>query len=570
MSADRAVEVVALGLPNSGVVNVGDAGAKVTVFGHPYVDGKPVGSGLEAERLLEDPTAFAKSLDGEFVVVIESADQLILISDRYVSHPVFYSRHADKFAFSLSYSSMWDWLRSSRFLKPNKYAFYELLKFQRLFGDKTLDESSKMLAPASILTLSKSSGSVSLDRYWMPSFEKRTDSTRDVAEDLAAVVKKSIKAKSVGFNNVSLLLSGGMDSRVVLGGFERASMPNAITVGANLNNEVLVAQELAGISGASHFVAERSPTHYADILDVASMAGGGMYSYQHGHFFDFELPVSTDLLLHGHGFDYMFQGMYLPSRRGSFLGRPTRSYDLVAPSNIVDEYFGSAKYQLKGSGAGSLLLDGEESAAVDSVRGSLASLVDEVDGRTTEPYDAWDYLTFGWPGRHYTYLNLISAESLAPQQTVAWDNSIYDLFHSTPAAIRFGTDLLAKTIKVLRPELLKVRNANTNMSPELSGRALTMAGWRRGLARRLGLGGDSSVDPSPEDRSWPSIDDQFRGLDSLRELVIGLGSSEAIGDLGLFDMSKISGLVDKFESGSAKPSTGLATLLTIDQFLSRA
>lgn len=569
MNAERAVEVVALGLPDSGVVSVGRAGARVTVFGHPYVGDRPVRNDRDVDGLLRDPVAFAKSLDGEFVILIESAKQLILISDRFVSHPAFYSSHGEKFAFSFSYSAMWDWLRANSYLRPNKYAFFEFLKFQRLFGDKTLDESSKMLAPASILTLRKDTGGVSLEQYWSPDFEKRSGSTRDVASDLAAAVRDSIKVKSVGFDNVSLLLSGGMDSRVVLGGFDPESMPNAITVGANLNNEVLVAQELAGISGSSHFIAERSPTHYADILDVASTAGGSMYSYQHGHFFGLKLPVSTDLLLHGHGFDYMFQGMYLPSRRGSFLGRPTRSYDLVAPQNIVDEYLKAAKYQLKGIDASALLREGEDPPAVESVRSSISSIVSEIEGKSVEPYDVWDYLTFGWPGRHYTYLNLLSAESLSQQQTVAWDNTIYDLFHSTTAAIRFGTDLLAETIKVLRPELLQVRNANTNMSPELSGKALTVAGWRRGLMRRLGLGGDSTRDPSPGDRSWPDIGDQFRSLDSLRGRIGMLGSSEALDDLELFDMSTISGLVNEFESGSTKPSAGLATLLTIDQFLRR-
>ena len=35
MSTESAVEVVALGLPDSGAVSSGAAGAQVTVYGHP-------------------------------------------------------------------------------------------------------------------------------------------------------------------------------------------------------------------------------------------------------------------------------------------------------------------------------------------------------------------------------------------------------------------------------------------------------------------------------------------------------------------------------------------------------
>jgi hypothetical protein len=569
MSTESAVEVVALGLPDSGAVSSGAAGAQVTVYGHPYISDRPVRGALDVGGLLADPATFVKSLDGEFVVVIESAEKLVLISDRYVSRPVFYSKNTEKFAFSFSYSNMWDWLRSSNLLRPSKYAFYEFLKFQRLFGDKTLDESSRMLAPASVLTLSKGSGEVAIDRYWAPDFEKRSSSIKEVASDLAAAVKQSIKVKSIGFDNVSLLLSGGMDSRVVLGGFDRNSMPNAITIGSSQNNEVSVARELAELSNASHHFTERSATHYEDIFERATAVGGSMYSYQHGHFFGLDMPIESSLLLHGHGFDYMFQGMYLPSRRRSFLGRSTRSYELIRPSQIADEYFDSAKYQLKGIDPSSLLRDAEASGAEESVRSSIRSIAGEVEGRAVEPYDVWDYLTFGWPGRHYTYLNLLSADTMAHQQTVAWDNSIYDLFHSTPATIRFGTGLLAETIRELRPELLNVRNANTNMSPELSGRALTLAGWRRGLLRRLGLGGGSSLDPDPGNRSWPSIGGQIRSSNLLSDRVRALGDSEFLDDLALFDMSKIGVLAREFESGSAGSGAGLATLLTIDQFLRR-
>ena len=88
-----------------------------------------------------------------------------------------------------------------------------------------------MLPPASILRLNKTSGSVKIERYWSPSFAKRRDGLKAIAADLADAVKSSVARKILDKSNVSLLLSGGMDSRVVLGGFVDATPPHCITIG---------------------------------------------------------------------------------------------------------------------------------------------------------------------------------------------------------------------------------------------------------------------------------------------------------------------------------------------------
>jgi len=203
---------------------------------------------------------------------------------------------------------MWHWLHEHGELRPDKHAVFEFLKFQRLFGDKTLDQSSKMLPPATVLIFDKRTQQITQERYWSPGFEKSNDSVSATASKLADATRQSIRAKTAGVENVGLLLSGGMDSRVVLGAFDHTQPPTTLTVGEYENNEVAVARELAELIGSQHHFVKRNPTHYADILSTGTSLGEGMYSYQHGHFFDMELPTPTDLLVHGHGFDYMFHG----------------------------------------------------------------------------------------------------------------------------------------------------------------------------------------------------------------------------------------------------------------------
>ena len=567
MTGSDPVNISALGTLPKLAISREDGNSTVLLYGWPYFNNSRITSLAPAAEILNDPALFAKSLDGEFCLVIESPDQFVIVSDRFVSHPLFYALIGDELIYSFSYSKIWEHLSSSGQLHPDKYAIYEFLKFQRLFGNKTLDRSSKMLRPATVLNLDKHTLKFSTTKYWSPNFSKRHDSTASIASDLASVVQQSIRRKTDGIENIGLLLSGGMDSRVVLGGFDRSNPPSTFTVGSFENNEYDVAKELAGKTGSPHYFVKRGPTHYADILPSAVSAGGGMYSYQHGHFFGLNLPAKTDLLLHGHGFDYMFQGMYLPARRRTFLGKTTHSYELTQPNSIVDAYVDSAKYKLKGIDPSGLLQTNEISYAEESVRSSIQSIVDEVKDSAEESFDVWDYLTLGAPGRHYTYLNLLSAGSLAPQQTVAWDNSIFNLFFTVPAHVRFGTKLLAETIKILQPELLDVRNANTNLSPKLSGASLTMAAWRRGISRRVGMSQIS--DPSQEERSWPTGTKILNDSDSLSKRANDLFTSDALLQLDLFAPDLLQKTIEGFKAGQHQLGSAILTLITLDEFLSK-
>jgi len=537
-----------------------------TIYGSPSINGRAPNA-EENSRLFNDPLVNARSLDGEFVVVVETPDSVQIINDRFSAHPLFYLPNGEQLVISFSYHELWKWLSKNNRLKIDPLAFYEFLHFQRLFGETTFDQSSKALTPATILTFDPRTKKLSTERYWSPDFDKRNDGRKAIARDLADAVKRSVATKIIDSKTPSLLLSGGMDSRVALGGFSLDQLPHCLTVGETENNEVDVARSLAELVGAKHTYIPRSESHYTDILPTAVATGGGMYSFQHGHFFDLDLP-ETDLILHGHGFDYFFQGMYLPATRNKFLGRPTRSYSLDQISaGFIGQYTQEAKYRLKGINPLALLRSDTADEAMGRLVSDLASVIEPIASSTADPYDQWDYLTTSAPGRHYTYLNLQSAASLAEQRTIAFTNDIFDLYYSTPAKVRHGTTLLAETIKQLNPRLLSIRNANTNMRPDLSPTRLTLETWARGFKRRLGIAGASSSDPSKKDRSWPSDSDIAADSSALNQRISQLAKSEALASLEIFDESKLSNLISATQNGEQNGSSALLTLLTIDEFL---
>jgi hypothetical protein len=543
--------------------------ASFTMYGSPSINSRAPNA-EENSRLLSDPLTPARSLDGEFVAVIETPNSVQIVNDRFSAHPLFYLVADELLVISFSYHELWKWLSKNNRLNVDPLAFYEFLHFQRLFGETTFDQSSKALTPASILTFDPRTKNIKTERYWSPNFDKRSDGKKAIASDLAEAVKRSVATKTIDSKTPSLLLSGGMDSRVVLGGFSPDQLPHCLTVGETENNEVDVARSLAELVGAEHSYIPRSESHYTDILPTAVATGGGMYSFQHGHFFDLDLP-ETDLILHGHGFDYFFQGMYLPATRNKFLGRPTRSYSLDQISaGFIGQYTQEAKYRLKGIKPLDLLQSKTADEAMGRLVFDLNSVIEPIASSTDDPYDQWDYLTTSAPGRHYTYLNLQSAGTLAEQRTIAFTNDIFDLYYSTPAKVRHGTTLLAETIKNLNPRLLGIRNANTNMRPDLSPNRLTLETWARGFKKRLGMAGSNAADPNIDDRSWPTGDRILRNSNSLRDRTASLESSESIESIGIFDMSKIRKISKNFDSGNEAVAPSLLSLITIETLLNQS
>ena len=51
------------------------------------------------------------------------------------------------------------------------------------------------------------------------------------------------------------------------------------------------------------------------------------------------LDDESDVIFHGHGFDYMFQGMYLPRKHYCLLGRSLYYSRIKTPPEPMDEYF---------------------------------------------------------------------------------------------------------------------------------------------------------------------------------------------------------------------------------------
>ena len=453
-------------------------------------------------------------------------------------------------------------------LKLNEYAIFEFLWLQRLLGTKTYDSNSSFLLAATTVTYKI--GTINTDSYWRPSFKKTTAPVQDTARQLAQLLRQSAKRKTSDQpGQIGMFLSGGTDSRTVLAAFEEP--PSSFTIGVSDNNEVQIARSVANTVQSSHKFIPISQDPYSDNLDAMTMLGGGMHAFDHAIFYHLKqgMPKQIDVNFHGHGIDYMFQGMYLLTRNLTLFGRRTsfKKSDAIG-SNLASEYLNRIGHRLKNIDLLQYVVKHRRKEMMEQLHHSVEEVMQHGQKFCANPDDHWEYMLIHGLSRHYPFTNLSSMGTVAEQRTIAFDNDIYNLYLSLPKSHRIDGKIAKQTLKILSPQLAAIPTANTNQRPNQS--ALTRDTYRlvRLLQRYIWSANKGDVAPTAEERTWPDRGRMFNNQPLLRNAAIQLQKSEAIASLGFIDMDKlvadIPGWVEKPNDGSGAL---LTFLITIDRFL---
>jgi asparagine synthase (glutamine-hydrolysing) len=537
---------------------------QLIILGSPIYRDK-INNTVVSKRLFE--TGINKSLinefDGSFLVLLYDEKQfnLTVINDRFASIPFYYCINKIGFVGSVNYSDIWLELSESKDLIIRKEAFYEFIHFQRLLGNKTYDTKTKYLNSASILIFDAKSNVLKHERYWRPNFSKRHRPANETSHILADLTSKSILKRTSDEKRYGLLLSGGLDSRLVLAGLQKPI--ECVTIGAYKNNEYFVAEELANAKRYPHSFVKRGNGHYADILEDAVFLEGAMNTYSHAHFLnlDKELKTKADVFFHGHGFDYMFQGKYLPyTPLGLFNKKTYIKRKTNIGKDIKDEFLSKISYRLKSIDPLLLVIDKEKKRIKEAIHSSVEKVLEEGRDCCNDEYDLWEYLIIHNMSRHYTFLNINSLRTIAEERTIAFDNQLFDFYLSLPIENRLNKRVFTDTIKLLDGRLYKIRHANTNYNIYDSDVKLT----GKLLLGKLGLG---PLPPKQRDRSWPVKTEIISENKKIRDAAKNLYDSQALKDLGLFDMDKVRLYTKRHLEGKADYSDLILTLVTMDTFI---
>lgn len=516
------------------------------------------------------PERLSKEINGEFLFIIfnRANGGLKIINDRFTSIPFYYCHNkvSGEFHATPYFTSVWQ-IRKTLGLKINQEALCEFLFFQRLLGTKTFLHDVLFLPDASILDVEGKE--LSLERYWQRNYQKNNASLEENAYRLAELVERSVRNKTSDGKRYGHFLSGGMDSRSVLAAFEK-NFPTCFTATISENRELRTAREIAHTKGAKHIFLKLHPEHYSQILEPSVKIIGGMYNYDHGIFLGFSEVVkqNADVCFHGHGFDYMFQGMYIPGKP-VVLGGRTLYYKtlLELPDDLVSFFISNVSYRIKQADIWSFIRTERRPGLQSFQRESISTVLSEGKNLTDSSNDLWEYLTFHHLSRHYSYPNHATIATLAEQRVISFDNDIFDLYLSLPVEQRFTGRIEKRCLEVLDPRLAEIWSANTNLPVTASAFTQTVYQLAGAVKRKI-----FPKDDKPEwmERTWPSREHALRNQPGLKNAVIDLCKSDTLEEAGFLDVQKIRGEFPRWLNGENIPGISgdlVQTMLTLGTFL---
>lgn len=545
-----------------------DEGGTVVSWGTPAI-GEKIVSANEIARLVRQHgiETTVKKFDCSFLIIIHdrSADRLTILTDRFGSLPFFYGTESGRFVASSSFKRLFDRRGGVASAGFDPWAVAEFLYFRRVFNTRTYDRDISFLAGASILTI-EGAGSIDHRRYWRPNADKSNLGRVDLAERLAEGLKASMRTYMSDERRFGLLLSGGLDARALLAAAPHP--PVCFTTTPKPNNEFAVAQALAAIRSAEHVYIPRPEQLLNNALSPSVALSGGMTVFHEVQFLGYGSQIldRADTLFMGLALDIMFCGHYLPKSLVSFAGRSGWHFRLQElPADLPRTFVDTISYRLKTSDPMRVIRADRREEMRARLIETVRTTMDEGREHGLKGYDLWEYVHLHDLARHYSFLMAQSVRTFAACRIPALSNALYDLCWEMRAEDKANWSVYQKAIGLLNPELLAVRNANTNIRASMPLWQQSIVKFSRAAGQKIGIA--SGTSPSWWDRSWPEPRQAIDANPLIQAALADLPGSPALASADLFDRDGISSVIDEHASGARDNTVLLCELLTIDRAL---
>lgn len=511
----------------------------------------------------------ARTINGQFLIFLNDPDAgtLSVISDRQTGVPFYYASVESGVVGAFLYSDLVRYLRRSEQLSLVPEHLFEFLWLQRLLMDKTHDSRSRFLPAATILTIDAKG--TRQQRYWRPDFTKnQVRNSRASGHELAERLRHSMLRRTSDNKRYGLFLSGGHDSRTILAAM--SSAPECFTVGYSDNYEVGCARELARLSNAPFHFLKLPPDHLHRVADAAAKLCGGLYSIDHALFLGHDQEVSqrADVVFHGHGIDYMYQGMYLPARNIAIAGRPTFFRQLTKyPGDLASAFNNEIPFRLKYVDLMSLIRPEWRTRLAGHLSASAEAVIADCADVAQSDADRWEYFLIHALGRHFSWPNIGSKMIGVEQRTPSFDNDLFDFYLSLPPEQRVTAAALRRAQIELNRKMAMVPTGNWGIPAAYSPSSKTA--WlvaRKALRHLTGI--STLRGPQAQDRTWPDRDVHLTGEPGWRgRVTAALQDEELESALAFLDWPS---LREKAVQWLDKPSGGaslLVELLSVQLFL---
>jgi asparagine synthase (glutamine-hydrolysing) len=234
------------------------------------------------EKLGDD---FANQLNGAFIIAIwdETRNQLLIANDRFGLYPLFYSCRNRRLIFAPEMKGILCDETFPRTLDLTALAQY--VRFQHLFGERTFFEDIELLPSASLLVYDPNTASCSVRRYWtFDDIPYRPKVSFDEAvEEVGLLLRRAVQRLSSDAYRPGVYLSGGLDSRTILGMIKRRPVVS-LTYGTHNCRDVYYARRIAKATGSDHHWFDLGNGEWVkECADLHLDLTEGFHSWIHSH-----------------------------------------------------------------------------------------------------------------------------------------------------------------------------------------------------------------------------------------------------------------------------------------------
>ncbi len=504
--------------------------------------------------------------NGQFAAALYDAGKhrLLLIADRLACVPLHYWRDDHGLVFASQLYTLLGETRIPRRADP--LALAELFTLQRTVADHTPVQGVKALPAAHILRLDREG--MSIRPYWHLRWCEPDFSRGEGAERLAAALRNALTRQSDG-HDVGLLLSGGLDSRLVLAAATRKPLCWT-TASFEDNPELALARAVAAGLNAEHRTVLVDPAETLAIQDETTRDGGGMFpaSTSVAAFMP-RVTQESRICLTGHGLDYTLRGYYLPSRFLHVAGSSTRLPMLAElPARPDAAYLFNRLRQGPPRKTIERIVRPERQG--EWFGGQIEALSQWLSPwlNSDQPVNAWDAFILAQVSKHYAFTSMAAVRGAADLRIPAFDADVLNVYLAMPPQWRVEATMTQQAMRLLSPEIARLPNANTGFRADLNSWAEIGALLGRAALRRLGLlRRPQTPSDSHSAGSWQNLTALFREDPAHRAHFIAIrGRLDAL-SFGLLNADALAACIDEHLEGRAKHTKLMRQLLTHDSWV---
>jgi asparagine synthase (glutamine-hydrolysing) len=439
---------------------------------------------LALQVYLAHGAAGLAGLDGAFLVAVWDArsEELILVNDRYALYPHYFAHRSGVFVWAPEIKAVLCAPAVHRTL--NLTAISEYLRFQQLLGEKSWFEDIRLIPPAAIVRYRVADDALSVEKYWDWSqiAGPVTIGFDEAVTECIRLFQRSIDAMRRGPHRIGVYLSGGLDSRTILGCLDNQPQPVAtFTYGQPASLDVICARTLAARAGSDHHWFDMSDGEWLlAVVGLHTTLTEGMHTWINAHGMN-TLAVArerVDVNLSGWDGGTILGGRLDEYALDAFLRAPVDEEDLL------QRFFEGFCFRFKWPG----LNEGEAASLFATPEGrtlqgaAFASLRQELALTAQYPADQRaDYFYIAQHCRRSTQNMIVFGRSAIEQRCPFFDYRFVEFIYSLPLAIRATPAFHRAVITRRMPALARVPHDKDGLLP-------TSNRWQRGV-HALGVRG---------------------------------------------------------------------------------